>query len=156
MKTTLKDLKNKEACKGGQKWFINNFGENMEVDIEDLKSKLIDEKEYDYLKWLYENFSLSGVYIDYWNNGNIREKCYYNKGKLDGEYIEYNKIGGIVKERYFENGKLNRMYIEYWYDGIIYKKCFYQDGELDGECIEYNRNGEIIEESYWDKGVKIK
>jgi hypothetical protein len=49
MKITLKDLKNKRACSNGQEWFIDNFGEDGEIDVEDLKSKLIIQKEFGYL-----------------------------------------------------------------------------------------------------------
>lgn len=104
MKITLKDLKDKGVCSGGKKWFIKSFGEDSEIDIEDLKNKLIEQKESDYLRWLYEKFKLSGEYIAYWYSGSIFVKCYYENGMRDGEYIKYDENGEIMEKTYWEKG----------------------------------------------------
>lgn len=132
MKITIKDLKNKKACIGGQEWFIDNFGEDGEIDVEDLKSKLIIQKEFGYLQWLYESFNLSGEYISYQKNGNIWKKCYYKNGMRDGEYIEYDK------------------------NGYILIKCFYKNDILNGEYIVYASNNDILGKCCYKNGVKIK
>lgn len=132
MKKTLKDLKNKGAHFGLVEWFINNFGEDVEVSIKDLKSKLIECEEYFYLNWLYRKFRLSGEYIEYWDNGNIYKQYSYKFGVLDGKYIQYH------------------------YDGNVCEECCFIKGRLYGEHIIYWESGKVKEESYWENGVKIK
>ncbi|NCC70315.1 hypothetical protein EOM09_01920 [bacterium] len=105
MKITLKDLQNKGIYKDWKEWFIENFRWDIQIDIEDLKIKLIEQKEDRFLKWLYINYKLSGEYIGYWDNGSVFIKCFYKKGKLDGEYIKYDENEEIIEKSYYKKGE---------------------------------------------------
>lgn len=156
MKITIKDLEKKGACLGGGEWFIENFGEDGEVDIEDLKSKLIEQKKYKHLEWLYENFKLSGEYIEHYNNGGIKIICYYKDGELDGEYIKYSYYCDIKLKYYYKNGELDGEYVEFYDNKTVYKRCFYNKGKLNGEYVKYRYFGGILGKCCYKNGVKIK
>jgi hypothetical protein len=63
MKITLKDLKEKGACLYTINWFIDNFWEDGEVNIEDLENKLLAYSEYQILKWIIKTFNIKRSYI---------------------------------------------------------------------------------------------
>jgi len=54
MKVTIKKLRNLRACDSGINWFTETFGD--EVDLEVLLKKLIEEKNSDWLVWVYAAF----------------------------------------------------------------------------------------------------
>jgi antitoxin component YwqK of YwqJK toxin-antitoxin module len=123
MKITLQDLIKKYACKEGKKWFKKNFRE--ETDIETLKNKLNQQKEWDYLKWVYRNFKLSGEYIEFYEDGKIRQKRFFKNGKENGEYISFYENGKVCKKCFCKDGKILGEYIEFYEDGKVYKKMFF-------------------------------
>jgi antitoxin component YwqK of YwqJK toxin-antitoxin module len=156
MKITIKDLENKEVCFDRKKWFIDNFGEDVEVDIEDLKSELIKQKEYTYLRWLYVNFKLSGEYLELYDNGNVKVKVLLKNGKFNGDGFEYDKDGNIFKQYSFKNGTLDGVSIEYYNNGSVFKKLCFENNILNGDYIEYFKNGKLKFVKNYTNGVETK
>ena len=101
---TMKDLIDKDACRNGKIWFQENFGE--ETDIETLKKKLIEKKEWNYLEWLFKNLKLTGEFIYFYEDGQIMTKCFYKNGEREGIRTFYNIDSSINFEEKYNNGKL--------------------------------------------------
>ena len=45
-----------------------------------------------------------GTFVRYWDNGNLREHCFWKNEKLHGEYKYYRKDGQIWDHCFYENG----------------------------------------------------
>ena len=90
-----------------------------------------------------DNIIYTGEYIDYYDNGQIYEKCNYTDDKLNGEYIKYYENGQIYEKCNYTNGKINGEYINYYKCGQIYEKCNYTNGKINGEYINYYKCGQI-------------
>ncbi len=102
--------------------------------IGDFKKKLFSSKE-DSLKYFKEINTFknrarppeNGLYTDYFENGNIKEKGNYKNGQKDGLW-----------ETWYENGQKE--------DSAFYKK-----GTLAGKRVMWHPNGQLQLESYWGK-----
>ena len=106
--------------------------------------------------------------IEYYYNGNIRCKSYYNEnneyhrdnGPAVIEYYAYNK-GVIYSETYYNNGRLHRedgpVIIRYSIFGIIQSEQYFINGKshrtYGPSDIFYDDNGDIIYTQYWYKGL---
>jgi len=71
-----------------------------------------------------------GIWEEYYDNGQLENKCNYINGKRDGLY-----------ECYYDNGQL-------------YNKCNYLNGELHGLFESYYSNGELDYKINLIHGVK--
>ena len=68
MKITLDELKKKDACKDGLKWFKKTFGNQAEHTK--IIKELEKEKDCDcWIDWLFENFKLSGICKGWYSDG---------------------------------------------------------------------------------------
>ena len=63
---------------------------------------------------------LNGYYIEYYNNGNIKAKIYYENGRRHGDCTYY-----------YENGNMRY-------------QCKYKKGERSGKAVVYNDKGKKI------------
>jgi antitoxin component YwqK of YwqJK toxin-antitoxin module len=75
--------------------------------------------------WINIEGKKDGEYKLWWDDGKLRQHCFYKDGKEEGEYKEY------------------------YHDGKLYKHCFYKDGKEDGEYKELDEET-VIE--YSEKG----
>ena len=153
MKITLQDLIKKYACKEGKKWFKKNFRE--ETDIETLKNKLIEQKEWDYLEWLYISFNLTGEYIEFYDNKKTKRKYHYKDGKLHGKYVWFYENGRVWEKFFCKNGKREGKTIIFDEDGKVREKGFYKDGRREGEYIEFYEDGKV-KKCFYKDGERIR
>ena len=85
---------------------------------------------------------LTGEYITYFENGNIKEKGNYFNGLKRGEWSEFYENGQIFKKDFYnENGKLSGPFEYYFEDGQTFQKGNYLNGNLDGWWEEHYKGG---------------
>jgi len=48
---------------------------------------------------------LYGIFESYYDNGILKERANYRRGKKDGTYLSYNENGKLLKKDIYKNGK---------------------------------------------------
>ena len=115
---TLKILRKLNACPDSIIRFRNKFGKNGKIHVKKLIEILHKNKDSNgYSSWLFQNFNLTGICYDYYNNGKIFYKVNYKNGKFHGERIVYYSNGKIARKTNYKNGN-------------IYYKTNYKKGKL--------------------------
>ena len=128
MKITLDELKKKDACAEGLKWFEDTF-ENQAEHTEIIK-QLEKEKDCDnWIDWLFRNFKLSGICRGWFSNGTKSYEWNYKNGKLHGICRGWYSNGNKWYEDHFKNGKEHGISIVYYYDGNKSYECNFKNGE---------------------------
>ena len=74
-------------------------------------------------------------YLEYYDNGQLREEAEYIKGTLEGIFIFYFKSGAIKEKRNYKNGKLEGNFYCYYKNKKVWIKNNYVNGKLDGERL---------------------
>jgi len=80
--------------------------------------------------WL-SGIEYEGLYLDYYENGQLWEKSYWKDYERHGECLRH------------------------WSDGQLNEKSYWKDGYIHGEYLDYYSNGQLHEKSYWKDGEKI-
>ena len=73
--------------------------------------------------------NFTGLYLNYWGNGRLFLRCFYENGELHGEYKWYDGKGQLKEHYFYEKGELYGEYKLYSEDGRLCKHCFYENGE---------------------------
>lgn len=114
------------------------------------------------------NGKRDGIWIDYYESGDVWTKKSYVQGNLDGEWSSYMQNGQIEVKGVYVQGKFDGERYEYYEDGKIKLKAsyiqgksvgdttfkYYPSGKIyniernlnnarDGECVYYYENGKI-------------
>lgn len=143
MEITLKSLKKKEkervAWIEDVDWFKENFGES--ADSKDVLKKLDNAKcSTDFVRWLFVNYSLSGICKFYHSNGILEQKSEYKNGWAHGLNEIWGENGIKTRERSYINGERHGLSIGYF--------------EKDGSWLftEIWNNGNLIEKRRTNNG----
>ena len=89
---------------------------------------------------------LDGLWVSYYENGQIHKKVNYRDGKKNGVALEYFESGQIRGQGNFKNDKGHGRMTEYYSNGQIKEKISFKDGEIHGEGIRYYRSGQLEEQ----------
>ena len=90
-----------------------------------------------------KNEELDGLWFDYYENGNLREKGYYKNGKVDGLWEEYFEDGQLSIRKNYKNGILDGLYENYHENGNLEEIGYYNNGKKDGLWEIYFEDGQI-------------
>lgn len=93
----------------------------------------------------YENDSLHGPKVTYFDNGNIAEKANYTHGKLQGEKIIYSEKGVVLEHLQYVNGELHGPARFYNGKGELLTEGNYKKDRHHG-IWKYYENGKLKEE----------
>lgn len=93
---------------------------------------------------------LEKEYLSYYENGNLKEKSFYNNGVYNGECLRYYEKGSLKEKIYYEKGKAHGLDIIYNEDGSINSVKIYMYGNL---VKEYNS---LVKIEFSDKNNKEK
>lgn len=89
--------------------------------------------------WPVTNFT--GVWINYYANGQkFTEGCYTN-GSRSGEVIDFYPDGSKMSVWHYANGKANGLGTQYFPSGKIKYQCLYSNYEKIGTEVNYNEDG---------------
>ncbi len=126
----------------------------------DKKGNVIQSKTYDaYHQLISEGIvqldgKKQGTWIDYYPDGNIKAKGYYQNGIKSGKWIFYFPNGNIEQTGTYTNGKLSGHWKWYFKNGQLRKEEFYIYGLPDGESVEYSDSGTVIAKGNYIQGEK--
>jgi len=88
-----------------------------------------------------EQNPFTGISIEKYISGQIKNKSNYDNGKLQGENVSYYSNGQIYIKCIFKNNKFDGERIEYYENGQIKAKENYIDGIIQEGAIYYHENG---------------
>ena len=103
---------------------------------------------------------LEGEYVDYYDNGRIKQKGIYLSGEKHGDWKEYNTRGQLTKIVTFSKGKVIKVEnpgavrdsIIYHANGRVMLQGRTNAGLRDGEWKEYDLKGKLIKITTYDFG----
>ncbi len=94
---------------------------------------------------LYERGQFHGVYRMYYENGNLQQFGQYVNNEMVGEWSTYYKNGQLRERVNFVAGYENGPFIEYNESGTLAAQGSYKDGDNeDGELKLYDEDGELL------------
>ena len=64
-----------------------------------------------------ENGLREGLWIKYWNNGQLMYKGNYKNDKYEGVWVGYRKNGQVIYKGNHKNGKMEGYWVGYEWDG---------------------------------------
>jgi antitoxin component YwqK of YwqJK toxin-antitoxin module len=99
----------------------------------------------------------SGLYTEYYNNGNLKYKVYISNGKFEGEYSKYNSGGKIIAKGNYIDGKKHGKFITYIKDLSYYTSlvpevrintiCDFSN-DIPSNYAEYKLDGITVKRKY--------
>ncbi len=90
-----------------------------------------------------ESWVLEWEYIEYYDNGAVKLKNFYNGGVLFWESIWYYYDWWINFKGTYKGGRLEGPYVKYHTNGNLAFEEFYSKGLLNGVCTYYTESGWI-------------
>jgi antitoxin component YwqK of YwqJK toxin-antitoxin module len=94
------------------------------------------------------------IYIDWYDNGNIKKLQTWKDGKINGKCYSW-YLNGRTKEMYtYKNDILNGKYITWYENGKKQTEGYYYNKYLAGRCLHWHENGNLEELLLSDDGTK--
>ena len=78
----------------------------------------------------YKNDKEDGLYEQFYENGQLKEKGSYNNGSREGQWFKYHHKGHLIEKGYYKNGKLEGEFLIFNREGRLIKKLIYENGIL--------------------------
>ncbi len=105
----------------------------------------------------FRNGKKHGPFLQYYPNGQLKEKGKYNEAKKVGQWNYYNQNGRISSLRSYKNGKLDGVSSNFSSDtGILISKIIYQNGKIkDGTYEYFDKDGNLSSVTNFKGGVKF-
>jgi antitoxin component YwqK of YwqJK toxin-antitoxin module len=85
----------------------------------------------------------------------ISQVCNYNNGAREGEFIEYFDNGVLKNTSKYEKGKCVGVALSYHPNGKLMLKDTYLNGAKEGWCYAYNEEGTETGKSYFHLGQRL-
>jgi len=82
-----------------------------------------------------------GPYTEWYENGNKKFECVYNKGRRDGKVVNYWENGNTKSVSHFDNDIPHGKYVTYWKNGNKKFEGTLREGLRVGDWIEYDELG---------------
>lgn len=101
----------------------------------------------------YKNGVLTGDYKMFYEDGKtLKEKAFYEDGKIEGLYEEFFANGKIKSRGYFQNDVKVGEWNEFYPNGKVQRRMFFIDGDINGTAENFDGNGNITLEEYYKYG----
>jgi antitoxin component YwqK of YwqJK toxin-antitoxin module len=128
---------------------------NDQLQMRGAYSSLTPETQEGHFEWYHQNGKLKhkgdyikgkeiGEHLWYNENGNLEAEEYYSNGKLNGIYKEYHPNGQLADKTTFIDGIQNGWTEYYWPNGSRHSEGAFKDGNRDGEWKYYDEAGKIL------------
>ena len=98
----------------------------------------------------------TGLYKQFYDNGQLYEEGIYINGKLDGLYKQWYHDGKLCKECFYVKGKFHGLYKSWHENGVLHAEYTYMNGILCGLCKTFDVNGKICTERIYVKDRKFR
>ena len=99
-------------------------------------------------------YPFTGNVKEYWENGMLKYKESYVKGKKNS-FEEYYFNGSYKSKAIYKNGVLDGLFEEFYNNGNIQSRGNFKKGNLDGPFYIYFKNGSIMQESDYINGKQV-
>ena len=93
-----------------------------------------------------------GEWLEYYKNGEVKEKSNFKDGKAEGESINYYDNGKLKAKGNFKDGKMDGEIFSYFENGESELVANFKDGKPEGEFLSYYKNGQLKEKSNYKDG----
>jgi len=104
----------------------------------------------------YQNGSLHGPHIRYYENGKIQEVAYYKNNLIDSITSHYGINGDLLLIENYQNDTLHGVYQRFYENGKIAIDGLYKNGLMQGNWLFYDQTGFIIGKASFDQGSGIQ
>lgn len=86
---------------------------------------------------------MQGVYRAYYDGGELRAECFYDRGVLHGPFKKYYRSGVLESEATYAHGAKNGPETLYYPGGGPQLSAYYNAGDLDCPVIEFYESGAV-------------
>ena len=93
----------------------------------------------------FRNDTLIGKWLDYFPNGQLKQKLYFEKGGLEDTSYSYYDSGGKYQVNVYKKDVLNGGCRTYYENGFLKSENFYLNNQKSGQQKSYYKNGNIKE-----------
>ena len=114
--------------------------------IEEFDRELNAEQLFEKKDSTYEvssNKPFTGVSVEYYKNGQLKEKTFYRGGKENGPYQAHHESGKLMGRGTYKDGKLIGAFETFYENGRLWFKVLYDDGK------------QVSREMYHEDGQKV-
>lgn len=98
--------------------------------------------------------TLQGEYTEWWENGKVALRTWYEHGGIDGTYTSFHENGAAHVTARYHRGKRNGPYVEIDGEGKPFEEATYVEGDLDGKRT-VRRDGIVASRQVWKRGALI-
>jgi hypothetical protein len=98
--------------------------------------------------------TLQGEYTEWWENGKVALRTWYEHGGIDGNYTSFHENGAAHVTARYSHGKRHGPYVEIDGEGKPFEEATYVEGELDGKRT-VRRDGIAASRQVWKRGALI-
>jgi len=94
----------------------------------------------------FRNGKLHGLWVEYYDNGQLEWKGTHKDGKREGSWVWYYDNGQVRTKGTYKDGKQTGPWVHHYDNGQIWTKGTYKDGKDDGPWVYYHEDGTVDEE----------
>lgn len=102
----------------------------------------------------YRNGKKSGVWTEWYINGQKKSETSYKDNQPDGVRRTWNEDGQQLFEATYKDNKINGQVVSWHKNGIKQFEKFYKDGIADGKWTEWYEDGQIQSETNYKDGIE--
>ena len=95
-----------------------------------------------------------GLWVYYYNNGNLMKQGSYKNGILHGFWEDFTDSGILLNTGNYENGECEGPWKRYYRNGQLMSEGIYLNGKKDGIWEHYYKDGTPMKTVTWKEGVK--
>lgn len=100
----------------------------------------------------YQNDSLHGSRVIYFENGDTQIVEQYQHGLFAGPYRAYYEEGGLELSGTYTANSMEGVWKRYYPSGQLMEEVNFQDNQENGPFTEYHENGKLKAEGYYQDG----
>lgn len=96
------------------------------------------------------NGKLSGIYQEFFSDGQVKLLVEMDSGKRNGEFKSFYENGNLKEFMIYENGLINGNRVSFWLNGLKKEENNFMSGAMRGENIFYYSNGVVRRKIFFD------
>ncbi|WP_211833751.1 toxin-antitoxin system YwqK family antitoxin [Porphyromonas levii] len=94
----------------------------------------------------------NGLYERWHENGQLSERCHYQKGNKEGLEEFWSHNGKLLARHTYRNGMQDGLSEGWHSNGQLFSRGNYKDGKLNGLYERWHKNGQLEERFSWRNG----
>ncbi len=98
--------------------------------------------------------NINGVWKDYYDSGELRDKGNYKNSMKSGEWTYFFKDGKTEQKGEYLRDKFEGNWLWYYPDGAVWRDENYFNGKEDGDFTEYDEEGKVLTQGKYNSGEK--